>query len=176
MYPLWINVVGFQAGWWACVGSAGGAFEIPSLVFALALVIAHLWWSSSPAAELQLAAVGLLMGIVVDSLLQYFSVISFYGWALGPLCPFWLWALWVMFSLTLNTSLAFLKAMPWWVSALAGCIFGPLSYYAGVQFGAASLHENVSSLFCLALTWMVVLPLMVFCAHKLFHTTRGDTT
>lgn len=174
MYPLWINVVGFQAGWWACILGVGGALEIPSILFALALVCTHLRWSVTRAADIQVAVVGLLIGLVVDSLLQYFSAIVFYGWALGPLSPFWLWALWLMFSLTLNASLAFLKTMPWGVSALAGFIFGPMTYYAGVQFGAASLSAWTTSMLCIALIWMVVLPFMVYLAQKIVLTTRGD--
>ncbi len=174
MYPLWINVVGFQAGWWACILGAAGALEIPSIAFAFGLAITHLRCSATPRADLQLAAVGLLIGIAVDTLLQYFSAITFYGWALGPLSPFWLWALWVLFSLTLNASLAFLKNLHWGVSALAGLVFGPLTYHAGVQLGAASMQTWTTSMLCIALAWMVVLPLMVYLAQNKFHTTRGD--
>ena len=174
MYPLWINVVGFQAGWWACILGAAGELEIPSIAFAFGLAITHLRWSATPRADLQLAAIGLLIGVVVDTLLQYFSAITFYGWALGPLSPFWLWALWVLFSLTLNASLAFLKNLHWGVSALAGFVFGPLTYHAGAQLGAASMQTWLTSMLCIALAWMVVLPLMVYLAQNKFHTTRGD--
>jgi hypothetical protein len=67
-----------------------------------------------------------------------------------------------------------LKNLHWGVSALAGLVFGPLTYHAGVQLGAASMQTWLTSMLCIALAWMVVLPLMVYLAQNKFHTTRGD--
>jgi len=104
----------------------------------------------------------LALGIAIDSSLQYFSVISFYGWALGPLSPFWLWMVWVLFALTLNSSLAFLQNKHWILSAVAGLLFGPLSYLAGTKFGAAAFDNTLFSIATLACVWMITLPLLVF--------------
>lgn len=165
-----INALGFQAAWWACVASVGQGMEIAALVFCMALACAHLFYVEHPWQEVKLASGVLVMGIAIDTLLQYFSVIHFYGWSLGALSPFWLWALWVMFAMTLNVSLAFLKVRPLLVSALVGLIFGPLSYYAGTKLGAASFEISVIHVSVLAFTWMLALPAMVLMAQKIANT------
>jgi hypothetical protein len=109
---------------------------------------------------------------VVDSSLQYFSVISFYGWALGPLSPFWLWMVWVMFALTLNYSLAFLLNRHLLLSAIAGLLFGPLSYIAGAKLGAAGFDNSLSHLAVLGMIWMLTLPALVFISKNSFLPTE----
>ncbi len=165
MYPL-INAIGFQAGWWACIAGVGHGLEIQALVFCLVLTAAHLYFVDNATEELKLAALSVALGVVADSLLQYLSVISFYGWALGPLSPFWLWSLWLLFALTLNASLSFLKRQPLFISAIAGITFGPLTYVAGARLGAAALDTTALHLFAIALVWMIALPTMVFMARR----------
>jgi Protein of unknown function (DUF2878) len=144
-----INAIGFQAAWWACVAGVAHGFEIPALMFGACLAGAHLG-----------------IGVVVDSLLQYFSVMQFHGLSILGLSPLWLWMLWVLFALTLNTSLAFLKTKPLALSALAGFVFGPLTYYAGAELGAASWEGARFPFLTLALAWMVALPSLVFLSRK----------
>jgi hypothetical protein len=68
--------------------------------------------------------------------------------------------------MTLNASLSFLQRQHLLISALLGFIFGPLTYYAGSKFGAASLEISFAHISLLALTWMFTLPMMVFMAKK----------
>ena len=165
MYSL-INAIGFQTGWWACIAGVGRGLEIPALAFCAVLAVMHLCWAKSPLQEIKLAAIALVIGVFLDSLLQLFGVISFYGWSLGPLSPFWLWMLWVLFAMTLNASLSFLLRMPLQISALLGLLFGPLTYYAGAQLGAASLKASYTHILSLALVWMLALPALVLVAKK----------
>lgn len=136
-------------------------------MFCSALVIAHLFYTENPAQEIKLAMWALCLGIVTDSALQYFSVIDFYGWSLGVLSPFWLWMLWLMFAMTLNASLSFLKEKPIVLSALAGLVFGPLTYMAGAKLGAAAFDGSALHILTLAVAWMLALPAMVFIAKQL---------
>ena len=169
-----INAVGFQAGWWACIASVGRGLEIEALVFCVLLISAHLHFSGSPLQELKLGAIALLIGVVLDSLLQSFSVIAFYGWALGPLSPFWLWALWVLFGLTLNSSLAFLKTQSPLITATLGLFFGPITYYAGAKLGAAGLNASPFHILSLALVWMLAMPLLVTAAKQTSHSPKDN--
>lgn len=175
MYPLWINVLGFQLGWWACILGVGSPLEVPSMVLALGLVAWHVARISHPLPELTLAGVSLVLGVLTDSVLQACGVIDFYGWHLGPLSPFWLWALWLLFAMTLNASLAFLQRWPLWVSALLGVLFGPLTYHAGVALGAAAMADRTVATLWIGAAWLLALPLLVFFARSFSHTTRGDT-
>ncbi|MEN9329911.1 MAG: hypothetical protein RLZZ484_1099 [Pseudomonadota bacterium] len=171
MYAI-VNALGFQAGWWACVLGVVHGYETAALLFCGLLVLAHLAWVGHARQEIQLAAVALLLGIAVDTLLQSFAVIHFEGRAWGWLSPFWLWMLWVLFALTLNSSMAFLKRLPLLISAAAGLVFGPLSYLAGAALGAASLHRSLFELSTLALAWMLALPVLVWMAQKISTDTK----
>jgi Protein of unknown function (DUF2878) len=167
-----INAVWFQIGWWACILGASHGLEVAALVFCSAWVCLHLIYTDNAKQEIKLALVVLLIGIVADTSLQFFSVISFYGWSLGPLSPFWLWVLWAMFALTLRSSLAFLHNRLA-LSALLGLLFGPLTYLSGAQLGAAALEATPMHIGVMALTWMVVLPATVFLSQKISPTQRG---
>jgi hypothetical protein len=162
-----LNALGYQIGWWACVAGVGIGLEIPALMVGVGLITAMVYVAANPWLEIKLAAAACLLGVVLDSSLQYFSVISFYGWSLLDLSPFWLWLLWIMFALTLNSSLSFLQQLPLGVSAAAGFLFGPLTYYAGAKLGAASFDNTLSHLAVLAVTWMVSMPGLMWLAKRL---------
>jgi len=166
MYRIF-NAIGFQTAWWACIAGVGQGLELPALGYCAGLAGAHLFFVVNRLQELQLAAAALAIGVVVDTALQYFSVIHFYGWALWDVSPFWLWALWVLFAMTLNASLSFLKTQPLWLSGAAGLLFGPLTYYAGAKLGAASFDASVTHVLALALAWMLALPVMVMVATRI---------
>ena len=171
---LFLNAFGFQTAWWACIAGVGHGLEIPALVYGLVLASLHVAFATKPWQEVQLAAIALALGIAIDTLLQATSVIQFYGWSLAFLSPFWLWLLWVLFAMTLNTSLALLQTKPLWLSALLGLVFGPLTYYAGAQLGAASFESSLIHIGALALSWMVALPFLVYMAQQLFTPHKGQ--
>ena len=171
---FFLNILGFQTAWWACIAGVGHGLEIPALVYGLVLAGLHVAFATKPWQEVQLAAIALALGIAIDTLLQATSVIQFYGWSLAFLSPFWLWLLWFLFAMTLNTSLALLQTKPLWLSALAGLVFGPLTYYAGAQLGAASFESSPIHIGALALEWMVALPFLVYMAQKLFTPHKGQ--
>lgn len=162
-----INALGFQLGWFACIASVKFNQEFAALLFCGILVGVHFYFSNAPLKEFKLSLLALALGIAIDSSLQYLTVIHFYGWALGPLSPFWLWMIWVMFALTLNSSLSFLQNKHLFLSAVAGLIFGPLSYIAGTKLGAAALESAVLPIATLAIVWMITLPLLVFISKTL---------
>ena len=170
-----INALGFQVGWWACIAGIGHGFEIEAIAFCVLLIMTHLYFSPRLLQDIKISVFTLAAGILVDTALQYLSVIQFYGWALGPLSPFWLWMLWLMFALTLNASLAFLKNRSLAIPAALGAIFGPLTYYAGATLGAAQLDFSPFNIAMLAMAWMFVLPLLVMAAQALSHTQQDHT-
>lgn len=172
---LFLNILGFQTAWWACIAGVGRGFEIPALLYGLVLAGLHLRFAHQPGQEAKLAVLALVVGMAVDTLLQMASVIVFYGWALGPLSPFWLWLLWALFAMTLNTSLVFLQNHTLWLSAAAGLVLGPLTYYAGAQLGAASFDNTPVHLGALAITWGLALPVLVYAAQRMF-TPSTDTS
>lgn len=160
------NALGFQAGWWACVLGAAQGWQWLAIAFSLLLVALHFLFLPQRSADVRLALSGLLMGVAVDSLLQGFSVISFAGARLGSLSPPWLWMLWVLFALTLRSSLSFLLGLHWSLVAALGAVFGPLTYIVGARMGAASHDGSPWSVAVLALAWAVSLPALVHLARR----------
>ena len=170
MHPL-ANALGFQLGWWAIVLSVSRGWDLLAVLLAGLLTIGHLRWSQTPRADLQLGVAVVCLGIGVDSLLQYLSIIHFRGWSFWHLSPPWLWALWWLFSLTLHSSLGFLQRLSWPWRALIGGVPAAASYLGGAALGAAAMDVSIRTLVALALAWMVALPVAVWMA-TLSHGTR----
>ena len=170
-----LNALGFQAGWWACVASVRLDRQAEALVFCGVLVALHLRHCVAPRQEAKLAALALVIGIAVDSALQYFSVIRFLGLSMGGLSPLWLWMLWVIFAMTINSSMGFLQDLSWKVSAAMGLVFGPISYLAGAQLGAAQFDYSASHILALAAVWALVLPVLVGAGKKLQSSAAQGT-
>lgn len=79
----------------------------------------------------------------------------------GWLCPPWMTALWMAFASTLNGSMSWLSGRVG-VAALAGAVFGPMSYLAGERLGAIALNANTAvSLGILAVTWALLMPALL---------------
>ncbi len=155
------NAMGFQLAWWACIAGAAYGYEWAAIAFCGVLAALHFSQVPQRLAELQLVLMTLLIGVVMDTVLQFVGVIEFKGHALGPLSPFWLWAVWAMFGMTLNVSMAFLQRLPTWLCAILGGVFGPISYYGGARVGAAIGADTPVQLLLIGLEWMLLMPLLV---------------
>ena len=168
------NALIFQMGWWTCIVGVAMNHEIPALLFCCALVWIHLYCSAIRTTEIKLAFSAWILGVVIDTAFQYASVIKFYGWALGEFSPFWLWMLWILFALTLNSSLSILTKSPLIFSALLGLILGPLTYIAGAKLGAAAFDNTLKHIAILGVTCMLVMPALVRMAQLFsIETDRG---
>jgi hypothetical protein len=51
-------------------------------------------------------------------------------------------------------------------------VFGPITYHAGAAFGAAAVPAGGFATFGLAVTWMVLLPLLVLAAQHFSSPTH----
>ena len=144
------NAVLFQVGWLACVIGGNSLW----LLLALAVLVIHLGWISSWAAEGRLILSVVIVGTAVDSLLRAAGVFEFQD--LSPLIPLWLMLLWALLATTLRHCLQW-SARPWWRAAVLGAVGGPLSYYAGSQLAGVEFGFDVApTLIGLALLWAVV--------------------
>lgn len=164
-----VNAALFQVVWFATVAGAGAGFwwtGLPALLFFAIWQVKRSRW---PRADVALVAVGVVLGLVIDSLLiaggwlRYATPLPSTQFA-----PVWIIVLWAGFALTVNHSLAFLKQR----GALAvafGAIGGPLAY-----IGAARLFQAVSFtapqiqvLAALAVAWAIATPLLLAIATRL---------
>lgn len=147
---LLFNLVGFNLIWFALI--YWGNIVIPAAVSFLAI---HIYLNRNTATtEILLIFSVASFGILVDSILQYFSVFVFTE---QSHLPFWLIMLWLCFATTITQSLAVLNKSKIF-QGVVGLFIAPLSYIAGeklnaVEFGM-SMFETYILLSCI---WCVLM-------------------
>ena len=159
------NALSFQLVWWLSV-----LWLNLSLLLTIPLLLIHFRLLASSGKRqfrqidlLAMAKVGSL-GIGIDVGLTLLGLFEF------AVLPWWLACLWLHFALSLNHSLAFIRALPLALQALLGGVFGALSYLAGAQFHAVTLPlGNIISALLLFVLWSTLLPLVI----KLTHSDRA---
>lgn len=162
---LVFNYLVFQLGWFLLVLT-----QSPwALIWALAFVAIHLRWMAAPKEWLSAGAV-MVLGLAIDTAWQHSPWVQFNGtgWPL----PLWLAGLWLMFPLTLNHSLGWLRSKPL-LQVLFGVFGGGGSYIAGAQLGAA--HLEPQAYWLLPLSWGLLLPLFYGCMRFEPTTARSVT-
>ena len=161
------NFVLFQIGWFACVLSAAADQQWIGLLIGLTVLLVHGWHAADHGATIRFVLTIGLFGVVIDSALGCVGVLVFRdGLIAAWLCPPWLAMLWLIFSTTLRSSLAWLVDRTA-SAALLGSIFGPLSYYGGHALGALQLGgQHTTSLLVLGIVWALLLPCFVQLGHR----------
>ena len=161
LFKKLFNIIGFQAGWWACVlGVQNGYAYLGPLVMSIFIII-HIALTGNNRSEIIfIIAVGLI-GLLVDTALLQSSLIAYEGLTFSFIAPIWIIAMWMGFSATLNHSLSWLDGK-WIFAFLLGAVFGPLSYLTGTKFGAIDFQVSLFSITILAFIWGGVVPILFF--------------
>ena len=166
-----LNVALFQAGWLACVLAAAHGLPWAGILAAAAVVAWHTARAQSPARELKLVALAVVVGALCDSALAASGWIAFAPEAAAGLAPWWILAMWALFATTLNVSLAWLRSrLP--LAGVLGAISGPLAYWAGARLGALELRQPAAALAALALGWAAILPGLLAAARRMDRAAR----
>lgn len=148
-----LNVIGYNIAWFGLV-YWGNAF-IP---VALVLLLSHFLFISKLNNELMFVILIASLGCMVDFSLQSTGFFIFPTTSLTPLwfTPLWLIVLWFCFACTINHSLNFLSSSKW-LQLIAGGIFAPLSYLAGVKLNAVDLGQSLLSTYIvLSVIWGIL--------------------
>ncbi|HWR87050.1 MAG TPA: DUF2878 domain-containing protein, partial [Acidiferrobacterales bacterium] len=87
------------------------------------------------------------------------------GTLIAGTAPHWIVALWMLFAITLNVSLGWLKQRLF-VAMLFGAIGGPLAYLGGAKLGALSFAAPTAALIALTIGWALFTPLLVMLARR----------
>ena len=173
-YKLW-NLFLFQAGWIICVMSVAENSYITAYIAIVFVIIIHfsvvkyydiLNWKK----EFALLICAGLLGLFIDSINVHLGIFeTTLRQEDNYFAPLWLIGLWLLFSLTINHSLSWLKNKLV-LSMGLGAIFAPSAYYAGVELGALYLPTQTltTSLFVIAIEWSVVMPIILLLNHKIF--------
>lgn len=161
-----INFIAFQVGWFSCVISAAKGLPWLGLIVVSLVVAFHVRTAEKPRQELQLLVLAVLSGLVFDSLLVSGGLVSYpSGMFISGIAPYWILAMWALFSTTINVSMAWLKSSLVLASVM-GAVFGPLSYLAGQRLGAIELLDTRASIIALAVIWALVMPMLIYAANR----------
>ena len=167
-----INFVLFQVGWFVTVISVSNQMEYIAIFSVLGVLAAHLYLIAEKLKEFILILAAGLLGFVVDSILISGDLFSASGdLGLKDMAPLWLVLLWMLFSITINHSLGWLR-YKYLLAALMGAVFAPLAYYVGTNFEVLTFSNNYSSMgvmLIIGFTWAVVTPLMIYVSRSIFH-------
>lgn len=159
------NFLAFEAAWFCAVsGGAAGRGWLLSLPV-VAVVAIHLALNRARLrSELGLILAVTLFGLLLETGFMGAGLIRYAGTAEGQMLPpIWIVALWFGFGTLPNASLAWLKGR-WGLQALLGAVAGPLTYWAGVKLGAATLPGD-GGLFAIGLAWALALPAIFLLAE-----------
>jgi hypothetical protein len=164
---LAVNVLLFQAGWFACVLGAAHGMPWVGLLGAATIVAWHLARAMQPKQELALVAVAAVLGALFETLLVQTGWVRFgTGVLIEGTAPGWMVALWASFATTLNVSLRWLRARTG-LAALFGAVGGPAAYYAGAKLGAIELVRTDAALAAIAAGWAILTPVLLRVARRL---------
>lgn len=164
---LALNVLLFQAGWFACVLGAAHGLPWIGLLAAAAIVGWHLTRAARPGRELALVALATVLGALFETMLVQTGLVRFdTGTLVEGTSPYWMVALWAMFATTLNVSLRWLRPHLG-LAAVLSALGGPVAYYAGARLGAIELTTVGAALAAIGLGWAILAPTLLGAARRL---------
>jgi len=164
---LLLNIVVFQVAW--LVSVIGGAQQMPWLgpVVALVALVLHLSSARKPFDELLLVVCCAVIGASFDSILVAAGWVTYKSGLISQyLAPYWIITMWMLFAMTLNVSMRWLRGKPK-LAALLGFYGGPASYIAGQALGGIVLVNQFAALAALAIGWAVIMPLLMRLSESL---------
>jgi len=164
---LLANIVVFQVAWLLSV--IGGAQQMPWLgpLACLVALVFHLRAARRPFDELLLVLACAMIGACFDSILVAAGWVTYKaGLFSDHFAPYWIITMWMLFAMTLNVSMRWLRGRPK-LAALFGFYGGPASYIAGQALGGIVLANQIAALTALAIGWAVMMPMLMSLAEKL---------
>ena len=164
------NFVLFQIVWFATVIGAANGHSWPGLVAISVFLIVQAVLAPNPVRDYWLCAIAILIGVIVEIANVGTGLIEYRGGLNGGLWPPpWILILWCNLGLIINHSIAWLQPRLV-LAALLGGLGGALSYAGGVALGAAEFGvPTETAIVAIALTWVIVTPLLMIAARRLNH-------
>ena len=161
------NIAVFQAAWLLSV--IGGAQQMPWLgpIAALIALALHLRAARKPFEEVLLVLSCALIGAGFDSILVAAGWVTYKAGLFSEyFAPYWIITMWMLFAMTLNVSMRWLRGKPK-LAALLGFYGGPASYIAGQALGGIVLVNQFAALAALAIGWAIMMPMLMWLAENL---------
>jgi len=164
---VWINFLLFQSVYTlSLVGVINGLSWLGCVALG-AFALWHACTATTAKSDFVIAGIAMFAGFLLDTLYIRSGLITYSGSMLwSGVAPVWIVALWANFALTFNGCLRWLRSRLWLAATLA-CIGSPLSYYAGIRLGTATITGDATLLFGLiALTWGITVPALLWLSSQ----------
>lgn len=160
------NFILFQLIWFVCILGAAINETHSAVTLSLAIIIFHLFLTKNKVNELKIMILAGIIGFLFDGLLLKNQLVLYanHGWS-NNITPLWIIILWVGFSITLNSSLSWLKKKVT-LSIFFGAIGGPLAYLAGEKLGAVTLMTP-NTIIAISIGWAIITPLLILISNKI---------
>ena len=161
MKNIFINIILFQIGWFACVLTAASNQPLLGAIISMFILVSHVLMSKQYKQEISIIVIAMLIGLLWDSLIVSAGWITYTSGMLSDfMAPYWIVLMWALFATTLNYSLSWMKSKLL-LSAVFGAVAGPLAYYAGMKLGAVEFVNEVNALIALSIGWAIFTPLLL---------------
>jgi hypothetical protein len=174
------NFLALQGAWFACVLGSAADVHWPGYLVTAGFIGVHFAFLSRSCtgaaaydrradlrADVRLAGTAFVFGAVVETVNRATGVVVPASDLLpAPLSPLWLLCLWVAFALVVRHSMAWMSGK-FFLGALFGAVFGPLSWYGGERLGAVSLASGpVPAWVVLGVEWAIAMPVLLAVAGR----------
>jgi hypothetical protein len=110
--------------------------------------------------------VGSVLGIVIDSALISFNLITFTSSYWTGFSPLWMTPICIALVLSLQSSMSWLNGR-YMLAGLLGAISGPFAYWAGVRMGAGAFTDLTTTMICLSVIWLIITPVLFYLSSLL---------
>lgn len=168
-----LNIVGFQAGWFAAVIGTGQGIPLLGMVAVPLVLVMQIALSQNKKAEIILILTAGVFGFCFDTLLVLGGIITPVPYLFPvQLSPPWMVLLWMNFAAIINSSLKQLHGR-YLLSALLGSLGGPAAYYGGAQLGAMAALPDTGGLLILSVAWAAAVPLLYRIAARINRQYTG---
>lgn len=165
---IWLNLVAFQVGWFACVAGAGIGRPWLGPIVVVVVAALHLGLARRPWPEALLLLLAGGLGTTVEWTQARLGHLAFApdGPYIGR-TPLWMTALWVNFGTTLGGCLRWLQGRLL-LAALLGGVLGPLAYLSGERLGAVWIGApRLLALGAVAGVYLVATPALLALARRM---------
>ena len=171
-----VNFLIFQAAWFAAVLGAAHGLPLWGTAAVAVAIVWHLSIAARPRQELKLVAAVCAIGFVVESASVRLGYVAYpSGQPVAWLAPYWMVALWGLLAIAPNVTMRWLKTR-YWLASLLGAVLGPLSFASGVRLGGASFSAMVPALAVTAVTWAILMPLLMWLSDRFDGVCRFEPT
>jgi hypothetical protein len=162
-----VNIIGFQAGWFAAVLGAGSGMPWIGVIVVPIVLAVHIALSPDRKTEGLLLLSAGAIGFCIDTFLILTGVFTLAPHLLPfPFSPPWMVLLWMDFATAINVSLQKLHGR-YVLSTVLGAIGGPFAYYSGAKLGATTSIPGTADLLVISVAWAAAVPALYWIAGKI---------